>query len=370
MVAPIIWNEAVKEFKTKPLQNSVKTLQSFGLQADMILCRTDRELPSKILDKISLMTNVAREAVFDAPTVNPIYRIPIEFWNRNIDDLIADKFRLKRNGCRIHKYRELVEKYVTSKPELPLTRIGIVGKYENCDEAYVSLKEACIHAAIANDARIEIVWLPAEELAKDWTPIAAAGVDGIIVPGGFDERGVLGKMSAIQYCREHRMPFLGICLGLQCAVIEFARNVLGLAQATSEEFDKQARDKVIHYVEGQEGLKKKSATMRLGPYDCELEKDSLVRSLYKKKLISERHRHRYEVNDAYVCQYEAAGFKVSGRNPESRLVEMMELDTKQHPFFVGTQAHPEFKSRLQEPAPLFNGFIQATLGRKAVGTKE
>jgi CTP synthase len=375
MVAPIIWNEAVSEFKTKPLQNSMKTLQSFGLQADVILCRTDRELPSSILDKISLMTNVPREGVFDAPTVKPIYRVPIEFWNRNIDDLIADKFRLKRKRVPHHKYKELVERYVGSNGNLPVTRVGIVGKYENCDEAYVSLKEACVHAAIANDARIEIVWVSAEDIEKRDAKLNSDtenghNLDGIIIPGGFDKRGVEGKIKAIRFCRENKIPFLGICLGLQCAVIEFARNVLKIDGATSEEFDKDAKDKVIHYVEGQQNIRKKSATMRLGPYDCELEKDSLVRSLYSKKIISERHRHRYEVNDAYVAQYEEKGFKVSGRNPESRLVEMMELDTKAHPFFVGTQAHPEFKSRLGNPAPLFNGFIRATLGRKAAEPKE
>lgn len=361
MVAPVIYNNTVKEFKTKPLQNSVRDLQSTGLQPDILLCRCDREVPVDILDKVSKMTNVPREAVFEAPDVRSIYEVPIEFWKRHIDDLIADRFHLRRNGCRIQKYRELVERY-TNGHDLPLVKIGIVGKYDNCDEAYVSLKEALIHGAIANDAKLEIVWLNAESLEQTdsrniWRHFQ--GLHGIVVPGGFDIRGVEGKIRAIQFVREKKIPFLGICLGLQCSVIEFARNVLNIPTATSEEFDKNAVHKVIHYIEGQEAIKTKSGTMRLGAYDCELEKDSLAMSLHERKVISERHRHRYEVNAQYVPDYEAKGFKVSGKNPERGLVEIMELDKKIHPYFIGTQAHPEFRSRLGSAAPLFSGLVQA-----------
>lgn len=363
MVAPIIYNSTVKEFKTKPLQNSVRTLQSTGLQPDILFCRVDRELPEAILDKVSRLTGIPREAVFEAPDVQSIYEVPIEFWKRHVDDLIVDKFKLSRTGCRIHKYKDLVERYNNGK-ELPCVTIGIVGKYENCDEAYISLKEALMHAAVANNVRCEIRWVAADELENIvdkrsiWRHFD--GMHGIIVPGGFDSRGIEGKINAITYVREKKIPFLGICLGLQCAVIEFSRNVMGVEGATSEEFsNSKTTPNVIEFVEGQEAIRKKSGTMRLGAYDCELKKDSLIRELYGKKLISERHRHRYEVAAKYIDQFEEHKFWVSGRNPQTNLVEMMELDRSLHPFFVGTQAHPEFRSRLQCCSPLFSGLINA-----------
>lgn len=365
LVAPILWIPTIKEFKTKPLQNSVKEMQSFGLQPDILLCRIDREMPNKMLDKIANLTNVPREAVFDAPDVKTIYQVPIEFYNRHIDDLIADKFHLKRNGCRIHKYRELVEKYV-DHADMPVVNIGIVGKYDNCDEAYLSLKEAVYHAAVEHEVKAEIKWINAKELeqAKDMRGVWKyfEDVDGVIVPGGFDSSGVEGKIRAIKYVREKKIPFLGICLGLQCAVIEVARSLCGLTGANSIEFDKETPHPVIHFVEGQEKIRKKSGTMRLGAYDCELVKGSVIQELYKKSTISERHRHRYEVNAAYLPQLEKAQFVVSGVNPDTKLVEMMEF--AEHPFFVATQAHPEFKSRLGSPAPLFNGLIQAAIKSK------
>jgi len=365
MVAPIIWNNTVKEFKTKPLQNSVRTLQSTGLQPDILLCRVDRELPEIYLDKISRMTGIPREAVFDAPDVKSIYEVPIEFWKRHIDDLFVDMFQLKRTGCRIQKYKELVEKY-NNGIELPLITIGIVGKYENCSEAYISLKEALTHAAVAQSVRCEISWINAEDLEEGSITKHFENLHGVIVPGGFDSRGVEGKIKAITYCRENNLPFLGICLGLQCAVIEFARNVLGIADATSEEFSKKKQSaNVIEFVDGQEGIRKKSGTMRLGAFDCELEKGTIIRDLYGKKLISERHRHRYEVAGSFTQAFEEKGFIVSGRNPPTKLVEMMELDRKLHPFFVGTQAHPEFRSRLGIPAPLFEGLMQAAIKKVA-----
>lgn len=360
MIAPIIWNETVKEFKTKPLQNSVKTLQSYGLQPDMLLCRVNKDLPEDILKKVARLTNVPRDAVFDAPDVKAIYEVPIAFWDRHIDDIIADKFHLKRNGCRIRKYRDLVEKLslCNDKP----INIGIVGKYDNCDEAYQSLKEALTHAAANCLRRYQITWINAEDLEnKDFKSLRKffEGLNGLIVPGGFDARGVEGKIKAIQYVRENKIPFLGICLGLQCAVIEFARNIVGINGATSEEFNKNADHKLIHFIEGQSEITKKCGTMRLGAFDCELSKSSLTYDLYQKKLISERHRHRYEVNDWYEKELDAKGLHVVGRNPQTNLIEFMELDQKLHPFFIGTQAHPEFKSTLSGPAPLFSGLLKA-----------
>ncbi len=356
MVAPIITNNTVKELKTKPLQNAVRTLRSTGLHCDMLLCRCDKPLPPKMLDKVAKLTFVPREAVFEAPDVKTIYQVPIEFYNRHVDDLIASKFGLKRSMCRIHKWRELVENYCNND-DWPVVKIAIVGKYDNCDEAYLSLKEALIHAGVANSQKIDIHWFNAEEFNVD----DLKTMDGIIIPGGFDKRGVEGKINAIKYCRENKVPFLGICLGLQCAVIEFARNVMGLEGATSQEFEPKCSIPVIHFVSGQTANLKKSGTMRLGAYDCELDKDSIARELYKKKLISERHRHRYEVNNDFVKSYSDNGFVVSGRNPETELVEVMEMNRDIHPYFIGTQAHPEFKSRLGEPAPLFDGLIKAAI---------
>lgn len=368
MVAPIIWNNTVKEFKTKPLQNAVRALQSTGLQPDLLLCRTDRQLNSSILDKVSRFTNVPNEAVFDAPDVESIYQVPIEFYDRHIDDLIADKFHLQRKGVRIRKYRELVEKYNNGN-DLGVINIGIVGKYENCDEAYISLKEALVHAAVSKNCKLNIKWINAEDLedGKDLRSVWRhfEDIHGLIVPGGFDSRGVEGKIRAIQYCREKKVPFLGICLGLQCAVIEFSHNVLGL-NATSREFDKNGAKCDPHYVvdmiDGQTGKIAKSGTMRLGAYDCRLEKDSVVRNLYGKKNISERHRHHYEVNDEYSGMLAEKGFTVSGRNPDTNLIEMMEI--KDHPYFIGTQSHPEFKSRLGNPAPLFDGLLEAAVSNR------
>jgi len=363
MVAPILWVPTIKEFKTKPLQRSIKDLQSFGIAPDMVLCRVDREPPKKILDKISNMTSVPRECCFIAPDVDTIYKVPIEFYDREIDDLVADKIHLKRNGCRIGQYRKLVEK--ASNPELPEVTIGVFGKYENCDEAYISLKEALIHAGVSSDVKVKVKWFKAEDLEgiKSTKALNAElksyfkDLDGIVIPGGFDSRGVEGKIRAIRHARENNVPFLGLCLGLQCAVIEFARNVCGLKDANSSEFSKKTSHPVINYVEGQEGLTKKSGTMRLGAYDCKLKRGTVAHSLYKKDMCSERHRHRYEVNDEYVEVLESKGMTISGRHPESNLVEIVELED--HKFFVATQAHPEFKSRISSASPLFCGLIES-----------
>lgn len=368
MVAPILWVNTIKEFKTKPLQNSVKELQRHGLQPDVIFCRVDRAIPEKLLAKVSMLTNVKRECIFDAPDVQSIYQVPLEFYDRHVDDLFVDLFRLNRSACRIHKYREVVEKYVAN--HMPAIEIGVFGKYDNCDEAYMSLKESLIHAGIANDVRVNIKWIRADELEKykDLRGIHKhfEGLDGIVVPGGFDNRGTEGKIKAIQYVREKKIPFLGICLGLQCAVIEFARNECNLDGANSLEFSKDTQHPVIHFVEGQEKLNKKSANMRLGSYECELTKESIAYEVYGKVLISERHRHRFEVNPEYSEQYAKRGLKISGRNPDTGLIEMMELDRNIHPYFVGTQAHPEFKSRLMSAAPLFKGLISAAVNHRGL----
>ena len=356
MVSPILWVPTIKEFKTKPLQRSIIDLKSHGLNPDMLLCRVDRDVPSSIIRKVSDTTGVPIHSVFDAPDVKTIYQVPIEFYNREVDDMIVDKLRLKRKGCRIGQYRKLVENHNS----IDSVTIGIFGKYENCDEAYISLKEALIHAGLAQDVGIEIDWINAEDLESSKNiKKYFKSLDGIIVPGGFDKRGVEGKIKAIKYARENNVPFLGICLGLQCAVIEYARNVMGLKGASSLEFDKKCEHPVINYVEGQENLRKKSGTMRLGAYDCVLTEGSLARKLYGKDLISERHRHRYEVNDEYKDELENNGMLISGVNPESGLVEIVELDYLK--YFIATQAHPEFKSGIVNPAPLFKGLVDAAV---------
>lgn len=366
LVAPILWVKTIKEFKTKPLQNAVKELQRHGLQPDVLLCRVDKPVPEKILEKVSQLSNVQRDCVFDAPDLESIYEVPLAYYDRHVDDLFVDLFHLNRSACRIHKYREVVEKYTNN--HLPAVNIGIFGKYDNCDEAYISLKEALVHAGISNDVKVEIQWFKSEELEKykDNRGLHKHfdNLDGIIIPGGFDVRGIEGKIKAIQYVREKKIPFLGICLGLQCAVIEFARNVCNIDEANSMEFEKNTKHPVVKYVQGQEHLTKKAATMRLGAYDCELKKESLAYEMYNSKIISERHRHRYEVNNDYLDNFEKYGFIVSGVNPQSNLVEIMELKKEIHPYFIGTQAHPEFKSRLTHAAPLFKGLISAAIEHK------
>jgi CTP synthase len=365
LVSPILWVPTIGEYKTKPLQNSVKTLQSFGLQPDILLCRTpsEPELPIGILDKIANLTNVPRTAVFEAPDVKSIYQVPIEFWERNVDDLICDRFHFQRNGVKIKEYKNLVEKYVNAD-ELPSVEIGIVGKYVNAEEAYVSLKEALYHAGLANKVRVRRRWINAEDF-ENQTFLKAKrlldGLHGVIIPGGFDSRGVEGKIKAIRYCREGQVPILGICLGLQCMVIETARNLCGLMDANSVEFDPVTPFPVIHHVPGQAEETKKSGTMRLGAFSCEIQRDSLAWEVYKKRTISERHRHRYEVNGEYGAQLDAKGLAVSGVNPQHKHIEIMEMSKEQHPYFIGTQAHPEFKSRLGAPAPLFFSLVEAAV---------
>lgn len=366
-VAPILWVNTIGEFKTKPLQHSIEELQRFGLMPDALLCRCDREIPDKILDKVSHMIGISRESVFEAPDVDSVYQVPIAFYDRHIDDLIADRFHLKRNGVRIHRWKELVEKYVNAG-DLPEVNIGIIGKYANFPDAYLSLKEAIYHAGVGNDCRVNIQWIEAEKLEEYSTLRGVAkffeNIHAVIVPGGFDNRGIEGKIRAIQYAREKRLPFLGICLGLQCAVIEFARHICEVQDANSLEFTKDCTP-VVHYVEGQESVQQMGGTLRLGSYDCQLAKGSMAHQMYEKRLIKERHRHRYEVNSEFVEMYAKRGFIVSGVNPQSNLVEMMELDKGIHPYFIGCQFHPEFKSRLDNPHPLFYNLIASAIKHKS-----
>lgn len=371
-VAPILWLNTIGEFKTKPLQKSVIELRSFGLEPDILLCRVDRAVPEKMLDKISSLTGVARQAVFEAPDVSSIYEVPLSFYERHIDDLIADKFKLRRTGVRIHKYKDLVERYTTD--DLPEVTIGVIGKYTSMQDAYMSLKEAIYHAGVSNNCKVNIRWIEAEKI-EEYTTLRGVGkffdgVNAVIVPGGFDNRGIEGKIRAIGYARERKVPFLGICLGLQCSVIEFARNVCGIKNANSVEFDDGPDvTPVVHFVPGLEHIRKKGGTLRLGAYECSLMKDSLAATVYGRRTISERHRHRYEVNGKYVDMLQGHGLKVSGVNPQTGLVEVMELDQSVHPYFVTVQFHPEFKSRLTTPHPLFDKLVYCAIHGKLDSAK-
>lgn len=366
LVAPILYIGVLGEFKTKPLQNSVKELHKYGLQPDVIFCRCERDIPENIIDKVAAASDVEKERVIEAPDAKSIYQVPIEFYDRHVDDLFVDMFRLPRSSCRIHKYRDLVEKSLVA--DLPTVDIGVFGKYDNYGEAYLSLKEAIVHAGLANDVRVNVRWIKAESLEKykDGRGLHKYfdGLHGVIVPGGFDVRGVEGKIRAIEYTRTKKIPFLGICLGLQCAVIEFARNVCNILDANSVEFDKNTSNPVVHFVEGQENLTVKLASMRLGSYECELVKGSIAYDLYENKLIKERHRHRYEVNPRYVECYKKNDFHVTGENPGSKLIEIMELGKMTHPHFMACQYHPEYQSRLTSPSPLFRGLVKAAVNYK------
>lgn len=372
-VAPVLWINTIGEFKTKPLQKSIIELRQFGLEPDILLSRSDRPLNEKILQKISDLTDIERNAIFEAPDVKSIYQVPITFYDKNVDDFISDRFKLKRTGVKIQKYRELVEKYINAE-NLPELTVGVVGKYTNATDAYLSLKEAIYHAGVKNNCKINIRWIDAEKL-EEYSTLRGInkffeGINCVIVPGGFDNRGTEGKIKAIQFVREKKIPFLGICLGLQCAVIEFARNVCELTIATSEEFQKPGQDiiPVIHYVSGLRHQEKLGGTLRLGSHLCQIALGSLANKVYNCTQISERHRHRFEVNNEYLTTLCQKGMVISGINPEANLVEMIELPSELHPFFIACQFHPEFKSRLTDAHPLFDSLISVakSSGEKSI----
>lgn len=374
-VAPIFWVRTVGEWKTKPLQNSVRDLLRHGLMPDVLLCRPlngheKHGVPAKLLDKVSMMTGVPREGVYWAPDVRSIYEVPLTFYDAHLDDMIADRFHLRRNGVRIHRWRDLVEAGLDES--LPVVRVGVVAKYAVHD-AYLSLEHAILHAAIANGCQAKVVYIEAEGLEagdqEDADKILAdADLNAVIVPGGFDRRGVEGKIRASGWARRHGVPFLGICLGLQCAVIEFARNVCDMKDANSEEFGEGRFVPVVHEVPIDRPGGRMSGTLRLGSYDASLTSGSLAMRLYRKKTVSERHRHRYEVNNEVMPMLSSNGMVASGTNPQSGLVEFIEIPD--HPFFLACQAHPEFQSRLGSPNPCFRGLLAAAKTGCEVADKE
>jgi CTP synthase len=350
---------AAGELKTKPTQHSVKELTGLGIQPDILLCRCDRPLEKKFRAKIAHFCNVEENCVIAAQDVETIYEVPLKFQEEGFDQRVVEKLNIWTGQPNLTKWRRMVK---TAQNPKVTVNIAVVGKYVNLVDSYKSLHEAIAHGAMANDARVQTDYLDAEELEKGDVAARLAHAHAIIIPGGFGERGIEGKIRAVRYARESGVPILGICLGLQLMVIEYARAVLGLKRANSREFDENTPDPVIDMMEAQRDVDKKGGTMRLGAYPCVIKSGALAYSLYRRNRISERHRHRYEVNNAYRAALEKAGFKATGTSPDDALVEIMELPN--HPWFLGCQFHPELKSRPLESHPLFRGLIRAAVNRR------
>jgi CTP synthase len=350
------------ELKTKPTQHSVKELTGLGIQPDILLCRTDRFLDKKIKTKIAHFCNVAENAVITAKDVEWIYEVPLVFHEEGLDERIVEKLNIWTGAPHLEKWQRVVQVLKSPKDSV---RIAVVGKYMSLKESYKSLLEAIVHGGIANEVRVELDCIEAEKIEQEGTDTVLKQADGVLIPGGFGDRGSEGKIAAIRYARENQIPFFGICLGMQMAVVEFARNVCGLHGANSSEFDLQTPHPVIHLMAEQKAIDSKGGTMRLGSYPCVLQNETLTAKLYGKEKIAERHRHRYEFNNSYRAEFTAKGMVLSGMSPDGHLVEIVEL--KGHPWFLGCQFHPEFKSRPLASHPLFRGFIEAAIeNRKAV----
>jgi len=357
------------EVKTKPTQHSVKELRAIGIQPDILLCRTAKKLDQSIKNKIALFCNVSTDSVITARDVKSIYEVPLLFHSEGLDDKILDLLNVWTRAPRLEDWEELIRKI---KEPAHHVVIGIIGKYVDLTESYKSLHEALVHGGVANDARVELRYVAAEDLEqkKDKAVSFLAGCHGILVPGGFGERGIAGKITAITYARENKIPFFGICLGMQLAVVEFARNIAGMADAHSTEFDPQTTHPVIYLMKEWYDYRTKEiqvrdeksdmgGTLRLGSYPCQLGKSTLAHQAYAQDVIDERHRHRYEFNAEFREKLVAQGLVVSGTSPDNALVEIIEL--QDHPWFLGCQFHPEFKSKPMRPHPLFRNFIKAAL---------
>ncbi|MDD5495584.1 MAG: CTP synthase [Candidatus Omnitrophica bacterium] len=348
------------EIKTKPTQHSVGKLREIGIQPNILICRTEKTLSDEIKEKISLFCNVRKEAVIEAKDAQTIYQIPLVFKDQGMDNIILEHFGLRHKTTDLRRWkRDVVEKALYPKNRVT---IAVVGKYTSLQDAYKSIYESLIHAGIHNDAKVEIKRIDSEEIEKTPPEKILKGVSGILVPGGFGYRGIEGKIKTIEYARENGIPFLGLCLGMQCAVIEFSRHVCGLKGANSTEFRPKTRYPVISLLEEQRKIKDLGGTMRLGAYPCKLKKGSLAAKVYKKTIIFERHRHRYEFNNRYRKVLSNNGILFSGIYRKKDLVEIIEL--KGHPYFIAVQFHPEFKSKPDKAHPLFSGFIKASLAYK------
>jgi CTP synthase len=350
--------KAAGELKTKPTQHSVMELRKIGIQPDILVCRSDREIPENECEKIAQMCNVERRAVIEERDKEfSIYEVPLSLVENKLDELIVEKLALaKARPLVIEDWRQMLERMRTPAHEVT---IGFVGKYVKHRDAYKSVYEAIDHAGIFHNTKVRVVRIDSEKLALEGADKALAGVDGLLVPGGFDKRGIEGKVDAIRFARESRLPFFGICLGLQCATIEFARHVAGLADANSTEFNKATGSPVVCLLEEQQGVSRLGGTQRLGAYPCKLSSGSKAFKAYGQEVVSERHRHRYEVNNQFRDLLTSHGLLISGTSPDGSLVEAIEL--RDHPWFVAVQCHPEFQSKPTRPHPLFRDFIGASL---------
>lgn len=351
--------KAAGEMKTKPTQHSVKELHSLGIQPNVLILRTERPISEEMKDKLALFCDINKECVIEVLDANTLYSIPLDLQKQNLDQIVCDHLKLGCQEADMSEWIKLVEKVENL---VHTTKIALVGKYVQLQDAYISVVEALKHAGYAFDSDIDIRWVNAEDVTPDTVDKLLGDVDGIIVPGGFGDRGVEGKISAIQYARENNIPFFGICLGMQLASIEFARNVLGLEGAHSTEFDKNTPYPIIDLLPEQENVDELGGTLRLGQYPCTLKPGTKAYEAYGQDEISERHRHRYELNNEFREQLEENGLIVSGISPDGKLVEIVEL--KDHPWFVACQFHPEFKSRPTRPHPLFYRFIEAAFQNK------
>ena len=351
---------AAGELKTKPTQHSVKTLMESGISADIIVCRTEHELTEDLREKLALFCNVKREAIIQSIDVNTIYDVPLKMLEEGLDRVVLDKLQLQpKQSHQLEAWNAFLKRFKNPEHQI---KIGLVGKYVELQDSYKSILESLIHAGADQETDVEVVSLHSEEIDLGNVNEVFGELDGVLVAPGFGERGIEGKITAIEYARKHNLPFLGICLGMQMAVIEYARNHVGLTDANSTEMDPDCKFPVIDLMESQKSVLKKGGTMRLGAWDCKIQPGTKTSEIYPSTSISERHRHRYEFNNDYLDQIFDTDFIIAGKNPETDLVEIIEY--KKHPWFVGVQFHPEYKSTVSNPHPLFKGFVQASLAKK------
>lgn len=351
---------AAGELKTKPTQHSVKQLLELGVQPDILCCRTEHELDLNLRRKIAQFCNVSMNAVIESRDANTIYDVPLLMQVEELDKVVLEKLNLPTKSIpNLENWKNFLERLKNPKSEVT---IGLVGKYVELKDSYKSISESFIHAGVSNETKVNIKWIHSEKLTRSNIDKEMAGLDGILVAPGFGSRGISGKIETVRYARENNVPFFGICLGMQCAVIEFARNVLGMPEAHTTEIVDDCKSPVISMMEEQKNISNMGGTMRLGAYHCQLTPGSKVSEAYNTDRISERHRHRYEFNNAYLEQFEENGMKATGRNPETGLVEVIEIEN--HPWFVGAQFHPEYKSTVDNPHPLFVAFVAAALKNK------
>ena len=343
------------EIKSKPTQHSVKELQSYGIQPNILVCRSEITIPDSIREKLALFCNIRKENVIENKTVKCLYELPLMLEKEGLGRAVCNQLRLDNYIPDNSEWQEMINKI--EKIENKEVKIAIVGKYTRLEDSYISVIESLTHAGYANNVKVKVELVDSETVNKINVVDKLSKYDGIVVPGGFGNRGIEGMITAIEYARENKIPFLGICLGMQMSVVEYARNVLKLEDVNSEEFNENAKNKVIHIMDEQKDIKKKGGTMRLGAYPCVLKENSKVRELYSSEKISERHRHRFEYNNEYKDKLEKAGLECSGISPDGKLVEIVEL--KNHPFFIGVQFHPELKSRPNRPSPVFVGLVKA-----------